>query len=68
MTAADIASIRHRTGLSQAAFARRFRLNPRTLAGWERGGRTPGAAACTLLEIIGSDPAVAAMLLRQAAA
>ena len=67
MTADDVAAIRYGTGLSQTAFARRYRLNPRTIAGWERGARTPDAAACTLLEIIGSDPNIAAMLLRRAA-
>ena len=68
MTAAEIVAIRRRTGLTQVAFAKRYQLNPRTVAGWERGGRTPDAAAAALLEIIGSDPAVSAMLLRRAAA
>jgi putative transcriptional regulator len=68
MTATEIAAIRHRTKLSQIDFAKRYRLSPRTVAGWERGARAPDAAATTLLTMIGSDPNIAAMLLRRAAA
>jgi putative transcriptional regulator len=63
MTAADIASIRRATGLSQVRFAQTYRLSHRTVEGWERGSRKLDLAAMTLLTLIGRDhAAVAAML------
>ena len=41
----EIVAIRKRLGLSQAAFARRFHSNLRTLQDWEQGRRAPEETA-----------------------
>jgi putative transcriptional regulator len=65
MTKTEVAAIRHRTGLTQAAFAKRYRLSPRTVAGWERSKHPLDAATAALLTIIDRDPiGAAAALLR----
>jgi putative transcriptional regulator len=46
----DVASIRDKTGLSQARFAGLWRLSP-TLQDWEQGRRAPSGAARTLLQV-----------------
>ncbi len=40
------------TGLSQRAFARRFRINPGRLKDWEQGRTTPDSAALAYLAVI----------------
>lgn len=47
----DIASIREKTGLSQARFAQLLGVSIRTLQDWEQGRRAPSGAARTLLVI-----------------
>lgn len=54
----DVRAIRAGLGLSQAAFARRFRFSPATVREWEQGRRQPEAAARVLLLIIASKPEV----------
>src|ERR1700730_3755343 len=51
----DVASLRHRLGLSQAAFARTFGLAVTALDGWEHG-RRPARAARVLLAVIAKEP------------
>jgi putative transcriptional regulator len=51
-------SIRERTGLSQAAFARLLGVSVRTLQEWEQGRRVPSGAARTLLLIAHKNPQV----------
>jgi putative transcriptional regulator len=59
----DIIRTRKRLGLSQAAFARRFQLNLRTLQDWEQGRRAPEEIARAYLRVIERNPdAVAAAL------
>ena len=59
----DIIRMRKRLGLSQAAFARRFQLNLRTLQDWEQGRRAPEEIARAYLRVIERNPnAVAAAL------
>ena len=54
----DVASIRSRTGLSQATFAELLGVSVRTLQDWEQGRRAPSGAARTLLTIADKDPKV----------
>ena len=63
MTKDQVAAIRKKTGLSQAAFAKRYRLNARTLAGWERSKHPLDAATTALLTIIDRNPIGAAAAL-----
>src|SRR6266446_3099485 len=47
----SVASVRERTGLSQARFAQLLGVSVRTLQEWEQGRRAPSGAARTLLLI-----------------
>src|ERR1700730_14991822 len=51
----DVASLRHRLGLSQAAFARTFGLDVTALHAWKQG-RRPDRAARVLLAVIAKEP------------
>jgi putative transcriptional regulator len=53
---AEIQEARTALGMSQADFARTFRLNVRTLQDWEVGRRTPTGAAGVLLWLIRAMP------------
>jgi putative transcriptional regulator len=63
MTKDQVKAIRKRIGLSQIEFAKRYRLNHRTLAGWERSKRPLDAATAALLTIIDQKPIEAALAL-----
>lgn len=52
----DVAKLRHRFGLSQAAFARTFGLDVTALHAWEQGRRRPDRAARVLLAVIAKEP------------
>ena len=52
----SVASIREKTGLSQARFAELLGVSARTLQDWEQGRRAPSGAARTLLLIAERDP------------
>jgi putative transcriptional regulator len=54
--AAHIRGMRARTGLSQAAFARRLDVSVETLRNWEQGKRLPQGPARALLRIIDKAP------------
>ena len=47
----EVASIREKTGLSQARFAELLGVSVRTLQDWEQGRRVPSGAARTLLVV-----------------
>ena len=51
-----VATIRERTGLSQAKFASLLSVSVRTLQEWEQGRRAPSGAARTLLMIAAKNP------------
>ena len=51
-----VATIRERTGLSQAKFAALLGVSVRTLQEWEQGRRAPSGAARTLLMIAAKNP------------
>ena len=52
----DVPRLRHRLGLSQAAFARAFGLDVTALHAWEQGRRQPDRAARVLLAVIAKEP------------
>jgi putative transcriptional regulator len=52
----SVASVREKTGLSQARFAELLGVSVRTLQEWEQGRRAPSGAARTLLLIAARNP------------
>jgi putative transcriptional regulator len=56
ITVPSVASIREKTGLSQARFAELLGVSVRTLQEWEQGRRAPSGAARTLLLIASKNP------------
>ena len=52
----DVRALRAKLGLSQEAFARRFRFSVGAVREWEQGRRRPEAAARTLLRVIAHNP------------
>ena len=52
----DVKAIRTRLGLSQAEFARRYAVSPRSLQEWEQGRRHPEGAVRAYLTVIANDP------------
>ena len=63
---ADARAIRERLHMSQAAFARAYRIPLATLKGWEQGRRQPDATASAYLEVIARLPVVAREALEAA--
>jgi putative transcriptional regulator len=56
----DLGHVRSRTGLDQAAFARRFGLSLEELVGWEAAGRVPTRIIWMYLKLIEREPEIAA--------
>jgi putative transcriptional regulator len=52
----EVRLTRERLGLSQAAFAARFRIPVGTLRDWEQGRRMPEAPALAYLAVIAREP------------
>lgn len=65
--AEDVAAIRKRTGLSQAAFARQIGVPVATLRNWEQGRRRPDGPARVLLALLAKDPDIVKRTLSKAA-
>jgi putative transcriptional regulator len=65
--AAVVQRVRRRSGLSQAAFAARYRIPIRTLQEWEQGRREPETTALAYLVVIEREPEAVARALAQAA-
>ena len=59
----DVAAIRSKTGLAQAAFSRTIGVSLRTLQNWEQGRRRPEGPARVLLAMVDKRPAVVRELL-----
>lgn len=62
--ATDVQALRERLGLSQEAFATRYRLPLRTIQEWEQHRREPSEPARVLLYAISEDAAAIAAILR----
>jgi len=58
-----VRTIRQRLGLSQAEFAKRFRVPIGTLRDWEQSRRQPDATALAYLRVIARAPEVVARVL-----
>ena len=58
LTRPDVAAIRGKTGLSQAAFARSIGIPLGTLKNWEQGRRRPEGPARVLLALIDKRPSI----------
>ncbi|KLK91683.1 hypothetical protein AA309_18745 [Microvirga vignae] len=56
--AIDVAAIRRKTGLSQAAFASRIGVPVATLRNWEQGHRSPQGPARVLLALLDRNPRI----------
>jgi len=56
VTVPGVATIRARTGLSQAKFASLLGVSVRTLQEWEQERRAPSGAARTLLLVAAKNP------------
>lgn len=52
----NVKAIRHKLGLSQAAFARQFGFSVRTVQQWEQGRAVPDRPARILLRVIEAAP------------
>jgi putative transcriptional regulator len=62
----DVAAIRVRLALTQAAFAARFGFSLRAVQQWEQGVRRPEGPARVLLAMTAADPAAVRSLLEKA--
>jgi putative transcriptional regulator len=54
----DVSAVRHRTGLSQAAFSNRIGVSQGTLRNWEQGRRQPEGPARVLLALLDRNPRI----------
>src|SRR5262249_48498318 len=63
----DVKSIRARSGLSQAEFAKRYGFNVRTLQDWESSGAQPPSPVRAYLTVIDRFPDMVAKALKGAA-
>jgi putative transcriptional regulator len=63
-SAIDVASIRSKTGLSQAAFAQRIGVPVGTIRNWEQGRRAPQGPARVLLALLDRNPKIVEETLR----
>jgi len=52
----DVASLRAKTGMSQAVFARVLNVSTKTVQSWEQGGRKPSRAALRMLQVFRENP------------
>lgn len=59
----DVAAIRAKTGLAQAAFSDTIGVSVRTLQNWEQGRRQPEGPARVLLAMVAKRPRVVQELL-----
>lgn len=54
----DVRSIRHRTGLTQQEFSRKYGFTVGAVRNWEQGGRKPERTARLLLKVLDKHPEV----------
>ena len=59
----DVAALRKRLGLSQAAFAERFGFSLDAVQNWEQGRRRPDGAVRAFLRVIAREPDAVARAL-----
>lgn len=62
----DVKAVRAATNMSQAEFARAFRLPLGTIQEWEQARRKPEAPARVLLALIAADPGAVQRMIAKA--
>jgi putative transcriptional regulator len=65
LPAVDLRQLRQRLGLSQRAFAQRYRLPLGTVRDWEQGRTLPDQPARVLLAVIEREPAAVSRALER---
>jgi putative transcriptional regulator len=66
MTPIEFRALRQRLGLTQAAFAERYRLSRRTVEAWEAARHGLPQSAAILLTLIDQEPETIAKILDRA--
>lgn len=56
VTAADVARVRKGMNVSQQVFARKMRIEAKTVANWEQGRSKPNAQASLLIKLVEKYP------------
>jgi putative transcriptional regulator len=56
LTAAEVVKVRTNLKMSQPVFARRMRIEVKTVANWEQGRSRPNAQASILLKLVEKHP------------
>ena len=56
IAAAEVTSMRAKTGMSQAVFARVLNVSTKTVQSWEQGQRKPSHAALRMLQVFRENP------------
>jgi putative transcriptional regulator len=56
IAAKEVAFLRSKTGMSQAAFARVLNVSTKTVQSWEQGERKPSHAALRMLQVFRENP------------
>jgi putative transcriptional regulator len=56
IAAAEVTSLRARSGMSQAVFARVLNVSTKTVQSWEQGERKPSHAALRMLQVFRENP------------
>jgi putative transcriptional regulator len=58
IAAREVTSLRTKTGMSQAVFARVLNVSTKTVQSWEQGERKPSHAALRMLQVFRESPAL----------
>jgi putative transcriptional regulator len=56
IAAKEVTSLRTKTGMSQAVFARVLNVSTKTVQSWEQGERKPSHAALRMLQVFRASP------------
>ena len=56
IAAKEVTSLRAKTGMSQAVFARVLNVSTKTVQSWEQGERRPSHAALRMLQVFRENP------------
>jgi putative transcriptional regulator len=56
ISAKEVTSLRLKSGMSQAVFARMLNVSAKTVQSWEQGQRRPSQAALRLIQVYRHDP------------
>jgi putative transcriptional regulator len=56
LSAAEVVAVRTKLNVSQPVFARRLRIEAKTVANWEQGVSRPNAQASILIKLVAKHP------------